>query len=272
MRRKTDMKCLTIAYVCFLWRKRYINSQKIKLKIMIYEICASSFESAKNAQIAGARRIELCSELGVGGVTPSFGLIKKIQDELTIENCVLIRPRSGDFTYNDEEFDVMLRDIKLCGELGCKGVVTGVLNSDNTIDVERTKALKEAAKGMEFIYHRAFDCAPDALQALEILKKLGVDRVLTSGGKKSAIEGLPVLKRLLKNAENAITIMPGGGINPQSILQIKESGFTDVHFSATVFEKLKATMPFSFKTESFLNETVRPISNVEVIKKIMDSK
>ena len=91
---------------------------------MIYEICASSFESAKNAEISGATRIELCSELGVGGVTPSYGLIKKVMDELSIGNCVLIRPRSGNFTYTDEEFDVMLRDINLCRELGCQGVVT----------------------------------------------------------------------------------------------------------------------------------------------------
>ena len=101
---------------------------------MIYEICASSFESAKNAQIAGATRIELCSELGVGGITPSYGLTKKVMDELSIGNCVLIRPRSGNFTYTDEEFDVMLRDILLCRELVCKCLVTVVLHSYNTID------------------------------------------------------------------------------------------------------------------------------------------
>ena len=112
---------------------------------MIYEICANSYESAKNAEAAGATRIELCSELGVGGITPSYGLIKKVMDELSIGNCVLIRPRSGDFTYSEEEFDVMLRDIVLCRELGCQGVVTGVLLHDNTIDVERTAKLKEAA-------------------------------------------------------------------------------------------------------------------------------
>ena len=199
---------------------------------MIYEICASSFESAKNAEIAGATRIELCSELGVGGVTPSYGLIKKVMDELSIGNCVLIRPRSGNFTYTDEEFDVMLRDINLCRELGCQGVVTGVLHRDNTIDEERTARLKEAAGTMEFIYHRAFDCAPDPIAAIKTLKRLGVERILTSGGKKSAIEGLELLK---------------------------------------VFEDLGTSLPFSFKTEAFLDETKRPISNVENIKKIMNN-
>ena len=238
---------------------------------MIYEICASSFESAKNAEISGANRIELCSELGVGGVTPSYGLIKKVMDELSIGNCVLIRPRSGNFTYTNEEFDVMLRDINLCRELGCQGVVTGVLHRDNTIDEERTARLKEAAGTMEFIYHRAFDCAPDPIAAIKTLKRLGVERILTSGGKKSAIEGSELLKELNRIAAGQPTIMPGGGINPQSIIQIKAAGFTQVHFSGTVFEDLGTSLPFSFKTEAFLDETKRPVSNVENIKKIMNN-
>ena len=238
---------------------------------MIYEICASSFESARNAQIAGATRIELCSELGVGGITPSYGLIKKVMDELSIGNCVLIRPRSGDFTYTEEEFDVMLRDIVLCRELGCQGVVTGVLHRDNTIDEARTAQLMEAAGTMEFIYHRAFDCAPDPIAAIHTLKRLGVHRILTSGGKKSAIEGLDLLKELNRIGGGQPTIMPGGGINAKSIEQIKAAGFTDVHFSGTVFEELGTTLPFSFKTESFLDESKRPISNIEVIRGIIGS-
>lgn len=238
---------------------------------MVFEICASSFESARNAQLAGANRIELCSELGVGGVTPSYGLIKKVMDELSIENCVLIRPRSGDFTYTDEEFDVMLRDITFCRELGCKGVVTGVLNTDNTIDKERTQQLIEAAGDIDFIYHRAFDCVPNPEEALNLLKTLGVKRILTSGGKKSAVEGLDVLKKLNQQAEGKITIMPGGGINPQTILKIKEAGFNEVHFSGTVFEKSANEMPFSFNTASFLDESVRPISGIEQIKTIMNA-
>lgn len=238
---------------------------------MVFEICASSFESARNAQLAGANRIELCSELGVGGVTPSYGLIKKVMDELSIENCVLIRPRSGNFTYTDEEFDVMLRDITFCRELGCKGVVTGVLNTDNTIDKERTQQLIEATGDIDFIYHRAFDCVPNPEEALNLLKTLGVKRILTSGGKKSAVEGLDVLKKLNQQAERKITIMPGGGINPQTILKIKEAGFNEVHFSGTVFEKSANEMPFSFNTASFLDESVRPISGIEQIKTIMNA-
>lgn len=236
---------------------------------MIVEICTSSFESAKNAQLAGAHRIELCSELGVGGITPSYGLIKKVMEELSIANCVLIRPRSGNFTYTDEEFDTMLRDVIFCKELGCEGVVSGVLNADNTIDEVRTEKLIKAAGNMDFIFHRAFDCVPNPIESLKILKHLGVKRILTSGGKKSAIEGISVLKELNDFANGQPTIMPGGGINPQTIIQIKEAGFSDVHFSATVFEKASNEMPFSFNTPAFLDETVRPISNIELIKQIM---
>lgn len=238
---------------------------------MIFEICASSFESARNAELSGANRIELCSELGVGGITPSYGLIKKVMEELSIENCVLIRPRSGNFTYSEEEFDVMLRDIAFCRQLGCKGVVTGVLKSDNTIDQQRTSQLIEAAGDMDFIYHRAFDCVPEYEEALDILKRLGVKRILTSGGKKSAIEGLSVLKRMNQIADGKLTIMPGGGINPQSILQIKNAGFKEVHFSATIFEKSANTLPFSFNTAAFLDESVRPISGIEQIKTILNA-
>lgn len=238
---------------------------------MIFEICASSFESARNAQLAGANRIELCSELGIGGVTPSYGLIKKIMEELTIQNCVLIRPRSGNFTYTDEEFDVMLRDVAFCRELRCQGVVTGVLKADNTIDEARTEQLMEVAGDIDFIYHRAFDCTPDPIAALKTLKKLGVKRILTSGGKKSAVEGLDLLKELNSIAGGKLTIMPGGGINPQTVLKIREAGFDEVHFSATVFEKAPNQLPFSFNTAAFLDESVRPISGVEQIKTIMEA-
>ncbi|MDO4881299.1 MAG: copper homeostasis protein CutC [Capnocytophaga sp.] len=238
---------------------------------MIFEVCASSFESAKNAQIAGAQRIELCSELGVGGITPSYGLITKIMEELSILNCVLIRPRSGDFTYSDEEFDIMLRDIKFCRELRCEGVVTGVLHKNGEIDIERTKRLIEAAGNIDFIYHRAFDCTPSPEKSIEELKALGVKRILSSGQKKSAIEGLPLLKKLNKIANGEITIMAGGGISPENIQEIKHAGFNEIHFSATIFEETGGNMPFSMNTEKFLNEKVRPISDINLIKELISA-
>lgn len=238
---------------------------------MIFEICASSFESAKNAQLAGAQRIELCSELGVGGITPSYGLITKVMEELTIGNCVLIRPRSGDFTYSDEEFDCMIRDIKFCKSLNCEGVVAGILHKDGQIDIERTQRMIEVAGDMDFIYHRAFDCVPNPEEALLLLKSLGVKRILTSGQKKSALEGIELLKKLKTISEGKPTIMAGGGINPQSIQQIKQAGFTEIHFSATVFEQRETSLPFSMNTDKFLNEKVRPISNIDLMKELMAS-
>lgn len=238
---------------------------------MIVEICASSFESARNAQLAGAQRIELCSELGVGGITPSYGLITKVMEELTIGNCVLIRPRSGDFTYSDEEFDVMIQDIKFCKSINCEAVVAGVLLKDGQIDIERTQRMIDAAGDMDFVYHRAFDCVPNPERALHILKELGVKRILTSGQKKSAVEGLELLKKLNKLSEGKPTIMAGGGINPQSIQQIQQAGFSEVHFSATVFEPRETSLPFSMNTDKFLDEKVRPISNIEVIKELISA-
>lgn len=238
---------------------------------MIFEVCANSFESAKNAQIAGAHRIELCSELALGGITPSYGLISKVMEELSIANCVLIRPRSGDFTYTDEEFDVMLRDIRFCRDLNCDGVVTGVLHKDGQIDVERTQRLIEAAGDMDFIYHRAFDWTPNPEEALLILKDLGVKRILSSGQKKTAIDGLELLDKLNKLAAGSPSIMPGGGINPQSIQEIKKHGFTEIHFSATIFEKSAGNIPFSMNSEKFFNESIRPISDVQLIQKLMES-
>lgn len=238
---------------------------------MIFEICASSFESAFNAQKAGATRIELCSELGVGGITPSHGLIQKVQQELNVENCVLIRPRSGDFTYSEQEFDVMLKDIEFCRKINCKGVVSGVLLKNGEVDIERTKVLIEASGDMDFIYHRAFDCTPNLKKSLLILKDLGVKRILSSGGKKSAVEGLEILKELKNLSENKIEIMPGGGINPSTIKEIKLAGFTSIHFSATKFEKRETSLAFSMNTASFLDETTRPISDIETIKTLMSS-
>lgn len=237
---------------------------------MIFEVCASSFESAKNAQKAGAHRIELCSELGVGGITPSYGLIKKVMEELSILNCVLIRPRSGDFTYTDDEFDVMLRDVQFCRQMGCHAVVSGVLHPDLTVDVDRTKKLIDACGDMDFVFHRAFDCVVNPEQELEKLKAIGVKRILSSGGCKSAIQGLDNLIKFREISKGNPEIMPGGGINKQSLPIIREAGFDQVHFSATVFQKALSVLPFTMKTEAFLDENIRCISSETLIKELIE--
>ena len=150
---------------------------------MILEICANSYQSAVNAEIASAHRIELCSEISVGGITPSLGLLKKVLQSLTIPVHVLIRPRSGNFTYSDKEFEIMKENIRLCKDLGCAGIVSGVLHEDNSIDLKRTKELIELSKPMSFTFHRAFDIVSKPKEALLQLIALGVHRLLTSGCK-----------------------------------------------------------------------------------------
>jgi copper homeostasis protein len=209
---------------------RFLLSQEVNMKL---EICANSYQSAKNACNAGAHRIELCQELSVGGITPSYGLLKKVIAELDIPVFVLIRPRGGDFVYSDNEFQVMKTDIQLCKDLGCKGIVSGVLNLDKTIDIKRTKELIELSKPLEFTFHRAFDEVRNPKEALLQLIELGTDRVLTSGQKTTAEEGLELLIELNVLAENRITIVAGGGVSAENVMLFKEAGLTEVHASAS---------------------------------------
>lgn len=200
---------------------------------MLLEICANSYQSARNAQEAGAHRIELCSELSLGGITPHYGLLKQVAEELTIESFVLIRPRSGHFVYSEAEFQSMKYAIELCKDLGYSGIVSGVLHADQTIDIERTRKLIEWSKPLSFTFHRAFDLVPDPFYALNLLKGLGVDRILTSGQQSTAEKGIVVLNELLGLAHNELIILPGSGINQFNALVFKGSGFQEIHASAS---------------------------------------
>jgi len=228
---------------------------------MIVEICANSFESAMAAQSGGADRIELCTQLAVGGLTPSHHLIKKVMSELSIPIHVLIRPRKGDFCYSKEELNIMKNDIEFCKYLGCSGVVSGVLESDLTIDLFATKQLVEAANGLDFTFHRAFDCVKDPLVSLENLIDLKIKRVLSSGLKPSAIEGISLLSDMNKIANQQIEIMPGSGINLGNVLQFKNKGFTSIHLSATQQPEKKSA--------SFFEGGIEGVSDEKTIRKIM---
>jgi len=196
------------------------------------EICADSVESATVAEAAGAGRIELCSALAEGGVTPSAGLLEAARLNTGIKIHVLIRPRSGDFLYSDSEFSVMRRDIEVAGENGADGIVTGILNRDGTIDVERTALLAEYAAPMSLTFHRAFDLCRDAKQGIEDVIATGAERVLTSGQAKSAIDGAPLIKSLISWSAGRIIIMPGGGIDEYNIgLLAAETGAREYHLS-----------------------------------------
>ncbi len=235
---------------------------------MYIEICANSYQSAINAEKAGAHRIELCSELAVGGITPSYGLIKKVVHKLTIPIHVLIRPRSGDFCFSDDEFEIMKENILLCKELGIKGIVSGILHQDNTIDLKRTEELIQLSEPMSFTFHRAFDWVSNPDQSLKDLEKIGVNRILTSGQKSSAVKGIKDLYKW--NTTSNIGILPGGGINAETILQFQEKGFPEVHLSATQLIKTIETPTISMHSSKHFDETSIAISNIQKIKDCID--
>ncbi|WP_411030043.1 copper homeostasis protein CutC [Spongiimicrobium sp. 3-5] len=199
---------------------------------MLVEVCANSLESACNAENAGADRIELCSELGVGGITPSYGLLKAVRKEISIPIRVLIRPRSGDFTYSESEFRIMQNDIALCADMGFEGVVSGILQHNFTLDVVRTQLLVALAKPMKFTFHRAFDWVQDPAATASQLEELGIANILTSGQQKNAMEGIALLSGLHATTAKTV-IMPGGGIHENNVAVFKEKGFKAIHLSGT---------------------------------------
>ena len=198
---------------------------------MIIEVCANSYESAINAEQGGADRIELCKDLHLDGLTPAYETAKKTIDELNIPVFILIRSREGDFNYSNEEYELMKADIIKFKEMGCKGIVSGVLNEDKTVDLERTKELVELSRPLEFTFHRAFDVVSDPFKEIKNLIELGIDRVLTSGQEETASEGIELIKKLTKIAKNRIKIIPGSGINLKNIDLFKKNNFNEVHGS-----------------------------------------
>ncbi|MEM7380156.1 MAG: copper homeostasis protein CutC [Bacteroidota bacterium] len=237
---------------------------------MTVEVCANSLESSLNAETAGADRIELCTELGVGGLTPSYGMIKEARKRLNIPIHVLIRPRSGDFTYSAEEFEIMKLDIAACQDLGCNGVVSGALHIDGRLDVERTQELLDSSGEMRFTFHRAFDWVKDPLETAKVLEKMGVDYILTSGQQTTAVAGLPFLLELHSQL-NTCSLIPASGIRPENALQFKEAGFDNLHLSAVKFRPTLVDPPaIPMNTHAFLEEGQIGISDPSVIQKVLE--
>ncbi len=197
------------------------------------EICANSVESAVNAQAAGADRVELCAGIPEGGTTPSFGTILHARDLLTkTELNVIIRPRGGDFLYSSLELDIMFDDIRAAREAGADGVVFGCLDEEGNVNMEVMKILIAEAGDMNITFHRAFDMCRNPRRALEDIIDLGIDHVLTSGAQATAVQGIPLLKSLVDQADGRIIIMPGCGINAGNIRRIaEETGAREFHFS-----------------------------------------
>lgn len=199
----------------------------------LLEIAANSLASALAAQAGGADRVELCTGLELGGLTPSAAQIARVRERLGIPVYVLIRPRAGDFLYSDDELATMQQDIETCLSIGCDGVVFGVLDADGRVDVARCQPLLAAAGGMGVTFHRAFDMTRDLPQALEDVISLGAERVLTSGGAASAITGAESIRRLVAQAAGRIVVMPGAGIQASNLAGlVRTTGATEFHASA----------------------------------------
>lgn len=206
----------------------------------LLEVIAFSIESCVTIEKAGAHRIELCDNPFDGGTTPSYGFIKKARENVGIDLFPIIRPRGGDFLYNDEEFRMMQHDVQLCKALGCDGVVVGLLNKEGTIDKVRTQQLVDGAYPMEVTFHRAFDRVNKAEQALEDVIDCGCTRILTSGLHPTVAEGKDVLKELVAQARGRIIIMPGSGLRAANISSIAQhTGATEFHTSARMAQESK---------------------------------
>lgn len=240
----------------------------------ILEICAGSVESAIAARDGGAQRIELCAALEVGGVTPSAGLIAEARKVNGLTLNVIIRPRGGDFLYNEYEVACMEEDIRTCRSLGVDGVVIGALTAEGDIDSAACQRLINAAEGMSVTFHRAFDMCRNPQKALEELIALGCHRVLTSGQAATAQTGIPLLKELVKQADNRIIIMPGCGVssaNAAAILQA--TGATEIHASAR--KSVGSRMIFRHSGVSMgasdIDEYARKETDVNEVRAIVNS-
>jgi copper homeostasis protein len=213
---------------------------------ILLEICCGSLEDALEAEGGGADRVELCSALFLGGLTPSLGTIMEAKARLKIPIVVMIRPRGGGFCYTKSEMAVMERDTVLAAEQGAEGMVFGILNADGGIDEERCRRIRKLIGDRQAVFHRAFDVTPDPFRSLDQLVALGFTRVLTSGQEDTVPEGAHLIKRLIEYAGDRIEILPGGGIKPLSLRQVVEStGCKQVHLTA-------------FKTQSDTSVRGRP--------------
>lgn len=186
------------------------------------EVCIDSVESAIIAQEGGADRLEICSNLVIGGTTPGVGQFKQIRKACDIELNVLIRPRFGDFLYTDAEFQMIAEDIRMFRELGADGVVVGCLKADGSLDSDRMRGLREQAGPLHMTLHRAFDVCRDPYQALEEAVSLGIDTILTSGQAPDCIGGKEVLKKLIRQADGRIEILVGSGVNAEVIRKLMD--------------------------------------------------
>jgi copper homeostasis protein len=228
----------------------------------IIEIATTDFTTTKSAVEGGADRIELCAALTEGGTTASYGTIKKCRETFDVQLFPIIRTRGGDFFYTDEEFDIMLNDAKLCKELGCDGIVIGLLDISGDIDLKRTSKLIEAVYPLEVTFHRAFDRCRDPFKAMEQLVEVGCQRILTSGQKPAAPDGIDLICQLVNTSDERIIIMPGSGVRKENIRALAtKTGAEEFHSSLRGKQRSKMEFihpAFAESTESYTNPSIDP--------------
>lgn len=240
----------------------------------IIEIATSDFETTKAAVQGGADRIELCTNLSEGGTTSSYGTIYQCREAFGVLLYPIVRPRGGDFLYSEDEYEIMLHEVKLCKQLGCDGVVIGLLHGDGNVDIRRTAALIEIAYPLGVTFHRAFDRCRDPFEALEQLTKIGCERILTSGQKPTVAEGVDLIAELNKKADGRIAIMPGSGVRKENIKMLaQKTNCTEFHSSlrSKARGKMEFTHPaFQSSEESYLNNSIDP-AEVKALKDALNN-
>jgi copper homeostasis protein len=216
----------------------------------ILEVCCGSLASAIAAQEGGAHRVELCANLYEGGTTPSHGTLELAREKLSIEINVLVRPRGSDFVYDENEMEIIRRDVVRCKELGIDGVVIGFLTPSGEIDTAKTKEIVELARPMSVTFHRAFDMCKDPYVALDELIEIGVDRILTSGQVNMAPDGIDLIAELVRKAGDRVIIMPGAGLEVENIAEFHAKvGAKEYH--STLWDKVESVMEFR-RSEVFM--------------------
>ena len=240
----------------------------------LLEICCGSAEDAIEAATGGADRVELCSALFLGGLTPSLGSLVHVKQHAKIPVIAMNRPRAAGFCYSPTEFAVMERDADVLLEHGADGIVFGILNDDGTIDIKRTRALRKRIGSRQAVFHRAFDVTPAPFRALEELIDLGITRVLTSGQKNGAPEGVALIKQLIDRADGRIEVLPGAGLHLDNIRQFaNQTGCNQIHLTAFTERRDTSTLAnpnIKFGAENGPSESTFQLTDRALVRQIKE--
>ncbi len=240
---------------------------------VLVEICACSAADVLESENGGAHRVELCSALKLGGLTPSAGTISECRKLTQLRIMVMIRPRSGGFAYSDSELASMERDIDIAGELGADGFVFGILRPDGTVDPVKNQRLVKRAGDLPKVFHRAFDFTPNPIEALEAIVDLGMTRLLTSGQRPYSPDGAELIRNLIERAGTRLEVMPGGGVRSHNIAElVRKTGCRQVHLSASkpyLDPSLKANRLISFGSGSATTDDYVEMIDQDVVAAIV---